>query len=143
MANVPNVNTIPGTDVFYLDCRVLPCYKNADVLAEIAKMAKAVEKQFKVKIKIETEINDFSKPTDKNASVVKLTQSAVKAVYKNTPRTMGVGGGTVSSFLRNYGYPAVVYSKLDDLAHQPNEYSSIKNTLWDAKVFALVALNFK
>ena len=143
VANVPNVNTIPGTDVFYLDCRVLPCYKNADVLAEIAKMAKAVEKQFKVKIKIETEINDFSKPTDKNASVVKLTQAAVKAVYKNTPRTMGVGGGTVSSFLRNYGYPAVVYSKLDDLAHQPNEYSSIKNTLGDAKVFALVALNFK
>ena len=143
LANVPNVNTIPGTDVFYLDCRVLPCYKNADVLAEIAKMAKAIEKQFKVKVKVETEINDCSKPTDKNASVVKLTQAAVKTVYKNAPRTMGVGGGTVGAYLRNYGYPAVVYSKLDELAHQPNEYSSIKNTLGDAKVFALVSLNFK
>ena len=56
---------------------------------------------------------------------------------------MGVGGGTVGAYLRNYGYPAVVYSKLDELAHQPNEYSSIKNTLGDAKVFALIALNFK
>ena len=142
-ANVPNVNTIPGTDVFYLDCRVLPCYKNADVLAEIAKIAKSIEKQFKVKVKVETPINENSKPTDKNAAVVKLTQAAVKAVYKNAPRPMGVGGGTVGAYLRNQDYPAVVYSKLDDMAHQPNEYSSIKNTLGDAKVFALIALNFK
>ena len=25
-ANVPNVNTIPGDDVFYVDMRILPCY---------------------------------------------------------------------------------------------------------------------
>ncbi len=142
-ANVPNVNTIPGTDVFYLDCRVLPCYKNADVLAEIDKICKSVAKQLKVTIKAEAVINEHSKPTDKNAAVVKLTQEAVKAVYKNTPRAMGVGGGTVGAYLRNAGYPAVVYSKLDELAHQPNEYSSIKNTLGDAKVFALISLNFK
>ncbi len=142
-ANVPNVNTIPGTDVFYLDCRVLPCYKNSDVLAEIAKIVKSVEKQFKVKIKTETVINDVSKPTDAKASVVKLTQAAVKAVYKNNPRLMGVGGGTVGAYFRNAGYPAVVYSKLYEVAHQPNEFSSIKNTLGDAKVFALISLNFK
>ena len=142
-ANVPNVNTIPGTDVFYLDCRILPCYSNEEVLKEIAKIAKGVEKQFKVKIKIERVMNEGSKPTDKNALVVKLTHTAVKSVYKNTPRTMGVGGGTVGAYLRNAGYPAVVYSKLDEMAHQPNEYSSIKNTLGDAKVFALVSLNFK
>lgn len=142
-ANVPNVNTIPGTDVFYLDCRILPCYSNEDVLKEIAKIAKGVEKQFKVKIKTEILINEGSKPTDKNALVVKLTHAAVKRVYKNTPRTMGVGGGTVGAYLRNAGFPAVVYSKLDEMAHQPNEYSSIKNTLGDAKVFALISLNFK
>ncbi len=56
---------------------------------------------------------------------------------------MGVGGGTVGAYLRNVGYPAVVYSKLDETMHQPNEYSSIKNTLGDAKVFALVAMRFK
>ena len=142
-ANVPNVNTIPGTDIFYLDCRILPCYKNAQVLTEIGKICKAVEKQFKVKIKIETLINEFSAPTDKKHAFVKLTQQAVKDIYQNSPRPMGVGGGTVGAFLRNAGYPVVVFSKLDDMAHQPNEYCSIKNTLGDAKVFAHIALNLK
>lgn len=142
-ANVPNVNTIPGTDVFYLDCRVLPCYKNADVLKEIGRICKAVEKQKKVKIKYEVLINESSKPTPKNAEVVKLTMECVKQVWKNKPVAVGIGGGTVAAFLRNKNYPAVVYSKLEETAHQPNENSSIKNTLGDAKVFALMALKFK
>ncbi len=142
-ANVPNVNSIPGTDVFYLDCRILPCYKNADVLAEIAKIVKAVEKQHKAKIKMEVVINDLSRPTDKKEAVVQLTLQAVKAVYKNKPTLVGVGGGTVGAYFRNAGYPAVVSSKLYEVAHQPNEFSSIKNTLGDAKVFAMVSMNFK
>ncbi len=142
-ANVPNVNTIPGSDVFYLDCRVLPCYTNKQVIDAVTKTAKTIEKKFKVKIRIEVIISEASKPTDKNAAIVKTLAAAVKAVYRNQPKVQGVGGGTVSSFLRNAGYPAVVYSKLDETMHQPNEYSSIKNTLGDAKVFALVAMNLK
>lgn len=142
-ANVPNVNTIPGTDVFYLDCRVLPCYKNADVLKEIGRICKAVEKQQKVKVKYEALLNEASKPTDKNADIVKLTVDCVKHVWKNKPSVVGIGGGTVAAFLRNHNYPAVVYSKLEETAHQPNESSSLKNTLGDAKVFALMALKFK
>jgi len=30
-ANVPNINTIPGEDVIYFDCRILPAYKVDDV----------------------------------------------------------------------------------------------------------------
>ena len=142
-ANVPNVNTIPGKDVFYMDCRILPCYSNKQVLAEINRVIKQVEKKFGAKIQLEVPIDDISKPTDQNKVVVKLTQTAVKEIYHNQPRIMGVGGGTVGAYLRNVGYPAVVYSKLDETMHQPNEYSSIKNTLGDAKVFALVAMRFK
>lgn len=142
-ANVPNVNTIPGTDVFYLDCRVLPCYKNEDVLKEIRKINAGIEKQWKVKIKVDIVQSHASLPTDKTAEIVALTTAAAKAVYKNNPRPMGVGGGTVGAYLRNAGYPTVVFSKLDDMAHQPNEYSSIKNTLGDAKVFAHIALHLK
>lgn len=142
-ANVPNVNTIPGTDIFYLDCRVLPCYTNKQVLDEIAKINKTIEKQFKVKIKVDIIQSESSLATDKKCDLVKLTQDAAKCVYKNTPRPMGVGGGTVGAFLRNAGYPVVVFSKLDDMAHQPNEYSSIKNTLGDAKVFAYIAMHLK
>lgn len=143
VANVPNVNTIPGTDVFCLDCRVLPCYTNKQVLDEIAKINKSIEKQFKVKIQVDIIQSEASVPTDKKCDLVKLTQQAAKTVYKNNPRPMGVGGGTVGSFLRNAGYPVVVFSKLDDMAHQPNEYSSIKNTLGDAKVFAYIAMHLK
>ena len=142
-ANVPNVNTIPGREVLYLDCRILPCYSNKQVMDEIIKIAKQIEKRFKVKIKIEWLIDDVSKSTDPKKQVVQLTKAAVEAVYKNKPRIMGVGGGTVGAYLRNAGFPAVVYSKLDEKMHQPNEYSSIKNTLGDAKVFALVAMRFK
>ena len=142
-ANVPNVNTIPGREVFYMDCRILPCYTNKQVLAEVHKVVKQVEKKFKAVIQVETPINDVSKPTDKNKTVVKLTQAAVKQVYHNQPRIVGIGGGTVGAYLRNVNYPAVVYAKLYETMHQPNEYSSIKNTLGDAKVFVLVAMHFK
>jgi len=36
-ANVPNVNTMPGTDVFYFDCRVLPEYDPEKVLEDVKK----------------------------------------------------------------------------------------------------------
>lgn len=142
-ANVPNVNTIPGREVLYLDCRILPRYSNEAVLEEMRKVARKIEKKFKVTVQIEDPINDVSKSTDPSKQVVLLTKEAVQTVYKNKPRIMGVGGGTVGAYLRNAGFPAVVYSKLDEKMHQPNEYSSIRNTLGDAKVFALVAMRFK
>ncbi len=142
-ANVPNVNTIPGSDVFYLDCRVLPCYTNKQVLDAVLKIAKTVEKKFKVKITVKDVINDASKPTDKNAEIVKLVTKYVKEVYRNNPKVQGVGGGTVAAYLRNAGFPAVVYSKLDEMMHQPNEYSSIKNTIGDGKVVLLSLMNLK
>ncbi len=142
-ANVPNVNTIPGQDVFYLDCRVLPCYTNEQVLAEIAKYAKAIEKKFKVTVQIDIIVSESSKPTDKNHDMVKMLMQAVREVYHNKPQVQGLGGGTVAAYLRNKGFPAVVYSKLDDTMHQPNEYSSIKNTIGDAKIFAAVVMRLK
>jgi len=51
-ANVPNINTIPGEDVFFMDCRVLPDYSLSDVLLEIRKKAAAIELQFDVSIEI-------------------------------------------------------------------------------------------
>lgn len=142
-ANVPNVNTIPGQDVFYLDCRVLPCYDNNQVIAEIKRIVKTVEKKYKVKVKIETLISEGSVPTSAKEDIVNLTATAVRAVYRNKPLVQGVGGGTVAAHLRNAGLPAVVFSKLDETMHQPNEYSSIKNTMGDAKVFVHVAMNLK
>ena len=130
-------------DVFCMDCRVLPCYSNKEVLAEIMRIVKKIEKQCKVKVTIKIPHQESSKATDKNEPLVKAMLKAVHQVYKNSPKVVGVGGGTVAASLRNVGYPAVVYAKLDETMHQPNEYVSIKNTLGDSKIFALIAYQFK
>jgi succinyl-diaminopimelate desuccinylase len=49
-----------------------------------------------------------------------------------------MGGGTVGAPLRNEDIPSVVWSRMDDVAHQPNEYVRIANILGDAKVMALL-----
>ncbi|MDH7513559.1 MAG: M20 family metallo-hydrolase, partial [Clostridiales bacterium] len=51
--NVPNINTIPGEDVFYLDSRLLPKYPIDAVEEQIRQMAKKVEDRFGVKITLE------------------------------------------------------------------------------------------
>ncbi len=141
-ANVPNVNTIPGDDVFFLDCRILPEYDIEEVLGTIRGMADEVEKSFKVKIEITTEQKEQAAPaTAVNAPIVKLLTTAVKQVYGVEAKPQGIGGGTVAAIFRRQGYPVAVWSTLDDLAHQPNEYCRIKNMINDAKVFALCAQN--
>ena len=42
--NIPNINTIPGDDVFYMDSRVLPQYSLSHVLREIRRIADKIEK---------------------------------------------------------------------------------------------------
>jgi len=139
-ANVPNVNTIPGDDVFYLDCRILPEYNIEDVLSTIRQMADEVERSFNVKIEISTEQKEqAAPPTDVSAPIVKRLASAVKEIYGVEAQPRGIGGGTVAAIFRRKGYPVAVWATLDDLAHQPNEYCKISNMINDAKVFTLCA----
>jgi succinyl-diaminopimelate desuccinylase len=141
-SNVPNVNTIPGDDVFFLDCRILPQYNIEAVLQNIRGMADEVEKSFKVKIEISTTQKEQAAPaTDVNAPIVRRLKSAIERVYGVQAKPQGIGGGTVAAIFRQHGYPVAVWSTLDDLAHQPNEYCRISNMLNDAKVFTLCAQN--
>ncbi len=143
-ANVDNVNTIPGKDVFYVDCRVLPQISLEDVKARIAQMAKEIEEQFGVKISLqEVQREDAAPPTPVDAPVVQTLMKGIRQVYNVEPKAMGIGGGTVAAFLRRKGFHAVVWSKLDDLAHQPNEYCVIDNMVGDAKVFGYLIANME
>ena len=135
-ANVPNVNTIPGDDVFYVDCRILPSYDVNEVLKEMQKRASEVEKKYGVDIKFEYDEPEVSPATPKDAKIVSLLSSAVKKVKGIETSTIGIGGGTVAACLRAKGFNAVVWSSLDDSCHQPNEYAFIKNIVSDAKVMA-------
>jgi succinyl-diaminopimelate desuccinylase len=138
-ANVPNINTIPGEDVFYMDCRILPEYKVADVERRIKAIAADIAKKFRVRIEIGIEQKaPAAPPTPARAPVVQALRKAVKAVYRKEAKAMGIGGGTVAALFRRAGFDAACWSKLDDTAHQPDEYCIIDNMVGDAKVFAHV-----
>ena len=137
-ANVAGVNIIPGSDVFCFDCRILPRYKNEEVLEEIKKIVAQEEKVSGVKVSFGLLQNAQSKATDKNAPVVKALSSAIKEAHGIDAKTIGIGGGTVAAELRNLGYDCVVWSSLDETAHMPNEYCVISNMTRDAKTLALL-----
>jgi len=140
-ANVPNVNTIPGEDVFYLDMRILPVYPVAKVLEELRKVAALVEVEHKVKVDFEIVQSNESKATSPEAPVVKALQNAVREVYGVEAKPIGIGGGTVGAYLRNAGFDCVVWARMNETAHQPNESAQLSNILGDAKVFATLALS--
>ncbi|MHB9293908.1 M20 family metallo-hydrolase [Hollandina sp. SP2] len=135
-ANVPNINTIPGEDVFYMDMRVLPRYSIKTVLEEIHRIKALIEAKYQVKIAYTPVQTMESEPTLPDAPLVGLLSQAVKETYQVDTRIIGVGGGTVAAHLRNAGIPAVVWSRMDNTAHQPNEYTVIEHILGDAKVMA-------
>ncbi|OGD19469.1 MAG: diaminopimelate aminotransferase [Candidatus Aminicenantes bacterium RBG_16_63_16] len=140
-ANVPNINTIPGEDVFYLDSRVLPKYSLDAVEAEIRKLFKKTEKKFGVTITSgEQQRAPAAPPTSAKAPVVTAIRRAVKDVYGAEAKPRGIGGGTVAAVFRRAGYEAACWSKTDETAHQPNEYCHIDNLVGDAKVFAHIFL---
>ncbi len=139
-ANVPNVNTVPGEDVFCMDMRILPRYATSDVLAEIDRIAAEIEAKYRVKVKRETLQSMESKATAADAPVVKKLASAVREVYGVEPRPIGIGGGTVAASLRNEGIDCAVWTKTQVTLHQPNEYALLDNIIGDAKVMTLLAL---
>lgn len=138
-ANVPNVNTIPGEDVFYFDCRILPVYDLAEIKKQIQKWADEVEEAFGVKITFSFE-HDLSAPppTPADAPVAVALKKAVQEVSGKEAKSMGIGGGTVAAYFRQAGLPAVCWATIDDMAHEPDEYCVINSMLTDAKVFAHV-----
>ena len=140
-ANVGNINTIPGEDVFYMDCRILPHYDLDDVLVKIRKIVRKVEKKFNVSIEIAQHqtVRSLS-PTPVDAPVVTALKEAIEKVYKVRAYPGGVGAGTVAGYLRRYGYRAAVWSKTEMNAHQPDENCLIDNMLGNAKVFARLFL---
>ncbi|MFC1595315.1 M20 family metallo-hydrolase [Gemmatimonadota bacterium] len=140
-ANVENINTIPGEDVFAFDCRVMPEYSLEDVRGRIEVYAKEVERTFGVTVGIETPSwQPAAPPTSPEAPIVGALSRAVKDTYSVDARPMGIGGGTVASFFRKAGIPAAVWSRMDDRAHMPDEYCVIDYMVGDARVMAQLFL---
>ncbi|MCK4424625.1 M20/M25/M40 family metallo-hydrolase, partial [Candidatus Bathyarchaeota archaeon] len=140
--NVDAVNIVPGEDVIHFDCRVLPRYDLEGILTSIKELAEQFEKKTGAKIKIEVLQKSVApKPTDANSKMVVMLKEAIKAVRGVEPKVGGIGGGTCAAFFRKIDVPAVVWSTIDEMAHQPNEYAKVENLVNDAKVFALLAIS--
>ena len=135
-ANIPNVNTIPGDDVFYLDCRILPTADMNEIMAEIHRRCQQVEKEYGVQIELETVVNGVSKKSNPDSPIIQRLIKVLKEVSGKDAKLVGIGGGTVAAFLRNIGMNVAVWSTIDETCHMPNEYTWIKNLQNDAKVMA-------
>lgn len=136
-ANVPNVNTIPGDDVFHFDCRILPDYDLDDIKKTVREIADSIEKDFNVKVEFTTSQEEqAAPPTPVDAPVVKTLQTAIKEIYHVQGIPIGIGGGTFAAIFRREGINAAVWSTLAETCHQPNEFCIIDNMVNDAKVIA-------
>jgi len=141
-ANVPNVNTIPGKDVFYMDCRVLPRYPMEEIISAARRIAGRIAAETGLQIQVETaHCQEAPSPTSPDAPVVIALKQAIEGVTGKQGKPMGIGGGTVAALFRQEGLPAAVWSTCPDTAHQPNEYCHITDLMTDAKVFAALYLN--
>lgn len=136
-ANVPNVNTIPGENIVYFDCRILPNESLDGVLEKMRHVAADVGARFEVEITAEPHMRfDAPDPTPADAPVVVALAQAVQEVVGVQARPMGIGGQTVAAFFRKRNLPAAVWSRLLNHAHAPNECISVENLALNTKVFA-------
>ncbi len=138
--NVDSINIVPGTEVFYMDCRILPEYNANDVLEDIRHISSSAEFS---QVRIDVDIINRTDPapiTKPDSDIISLLGSAIKDLRGITAVTAGIGGGTCAAFSRKAGMQSAVWATFTDVAHQPNEYANISDMVNDAKVFAYMLL---
>ena len=136
-ANVPNVNTMSGQEVFYIDCRVLPCYTLEEVTQAFRELGSTVSERYGVEIVVEPVMSEpAALPTEETSPVVQSLKKAVKEILGLDCFCGGVGGSTVAVSFRGRGIPAAVWSRIFENCHAPNEAARISFALDDAKVYA-------
>lgn len=139
-ANVPNINTIPGEDVFYFDCRILPTYKTKEVVLAVRELAVQTSQTFGVTATVDILQDESSPPTPADAPIVTSLAKAIQKVRGVRGKPAGIGGGTVAAPLRRKGFSAAVWETTDQTAHGVDEYARIDNLVADAKVFATLMM---
>ncbi len=146
-SNAPNI--IPSECEVVFDCRVLPNYRLDEILSNAENLAKELEARHGrlvgseklpiIKVEI-VERLDAPPPTPPDSLIVRLLARAIKELRGKEPKIGGIGGGTFAAYFRRLGIPAVVWSTIDETAHQPNEYSKIENMVEDSKIMAALTM---
>ena len=138
--NVAGINIMPGRDVFWIDCRLLPSVAPEKVRAKVTELVQAAAKKHGCTAEVEEGLLQRASRTSPEAPVVKALARTLEKEGK-TPHLIGIGGGTVAAILRHAGIPACVWSTIAECCHEPNEHSSIANTIADARIFSRLALD--
>jgi succinyl-diaminopimelate desuccinylase len=140
--NVDNINTVPGLDVQYFDCRVLPRHSLKEIMKDIQTLSSRMELDTGAKIELtQVQYEENTAPTPVDSDIVQKLSAALKKLRGIDGKPMGIGGGTVGLYFRRKGIHTAVWSTLDDMAHQPNEYCRINNMIDDAKIFLHVVMS--
>ncbi len=139
-SNVDTVNIIPGDDVFYMDCRILPRYTLDTVRSEVKKRVAEVEEKYGVQIEVSEPQFQQSPATPVDAPVVVKLEQAIRAAHGIKAVPVGIGGGTVGAELRGEGFSCAIWSTIDEVCHQPDEYSYLANTIADAETLCALYL---
>jgi succinyl-diaminopimelate desuccinylase len=134
-ANVENINTVPGLDVFYLDCRVLPEISHDAVINAAGEIVRAAAGAYGAGTEVAVvHQSPAPEPTSLDAPVVRRLMCSLETLRRLEPKPFGAGGQTVAGLLRKKHIPAAAWSTIMGNPHAPNETSSIINTLADAKI---------
>jgi len=136
--NVDNVNTIPGLDVSYMDCRVLPDYDLDEVLDVVYDVRRRFVEEDGMPIEIDVLQKNSSPPTPEKSEVVERLKRAIKIMRGIDARVVGIGGNTCASFFRSFGIHTAVWATFVGNAHKPNEFCLIENIVEDSKVFSML-----
>ncbi len=135
--NVPNINTVPGRDIFYVDCRLLPGVEASTVLAAFQEVFGVIAARHDVDVAIDVVHSAPAAPaTSPESEVVRRLAAGIRAIYGIEPHCVGVGGGTVAAPFRHMGLSAAVWGSLVPTAHIANEYTLISKIIGDAQVMA-------
>lgn len=130
------INILPGKATFHLDCRLLPAHSPQAVLDCVTQTVTTVCARFGCQGTVTTVQSQPASSIDATHPDFATLARAVSAVYPVTPKAMGLGGATVAQHLRAKGYPALVWSCIENTCHAPNERSSLAATKNDSCVFA-------
>ena len=139
LANVENINTVPGEDVTFFDIRLLPRYDPQECIRAAKEIGKVFEKRSGASIEVEAiRVDPAGKASQTDGEGAKALVKAVRHVLGVQPRMMGIGGQTCANWFRQEGLDSYVWETVDEMAHQVDEYARIDNLVNDAKVFSVL-----
>ncbi len=141
-ANVPNVNTVPAKDVFYVDCRVLPDYDLQEIVDTVKGICEEIANERELRVELEClEFLSAAPKADLSTDFGKKFCAAIEKIHNLPAIEIGSGGGTFAGYMREYGLNAVAWATIVATYHEPNECSNIKFTIADAKIIASILFN--